>query len=71
MRGSMDGSNYSENMQHFPSVPDKVNGFAHERLSIMDPLGGAQPLYDASHRIILCVNGEIFNHNELKEQVGK
>ncbi|MEJ2541627.1 MAG: asparagine synthase B [Gemmatimonadota bacterium] len=38
----------------------------HERLSIVDVAHGAQPLYDPSGTRILAVNGEIYNHRELK-----
>ncbi len=41
---------------------------AHERLSIVDINTGAQPLYSESSRQILAVNGEIYNHAELKQQ---
>ena len=56
---------------------------AHHRLSIVDPAGGSQPIvYDlkpgnewGAHtdipRYSLCVNGEIYNHLELKEEVQK
>jgi len=39
---------------------------AHERLAIVDPEGGAQPIQDASGKVICTVNGEIYNHMELK-----
>lgn len=39
---------------------------AHERLSIVDPEGGAQPLLSADGRLALAVNGEIYNHLELR-----
>ncbi|NDA64148.1 MAG: asparagine synthase B, partial [Chitinophagia bacterium] len=42
--------------------------FAHERLSIIDPDGGNQPLKNKDSTIILCVNGEIFNYKELRTQ---
>lgn len=42
--------------------------FAHERLSIIDPAGGNQPLKNKDDTIILCVNGEIFNYKELREK---
>jgi asparagine synthase (glutamine-hydrolysing) len=42
--------------------------FAHERLSIVDPEGGNQPLTNQTNTLILCVNGEIFNYNKLKMQ---
>lgn len=38
----------------------------HERLSIVDVEHGAQPLVDAVTRRVLAVNGEIYNHNELR-----
>jgi asparagine synthase (glutamine-hydrolysing) len=39
---------------------------AHERLSIVDVLHGAQPLGDLEHGPVLAVNGEIYNHKELR-----
>ena len=45
---------------------------AHERLSIVDPESGGQPLYSKDHKLILGVNGEIYNHREIRKQyVGK
>ena len=38
---------------------------AHERLSIVDPESGAQPLYNTARTHVLAVNGEIYNHREL------
>jgi asparagine synthase (glutamine-hydrolysing) len=43
---------------------------AHERLSIVDVNTGAQPLYNASHTHVLAVNGEIYNHQALREELG-
>jgi len=40
---------------------------AHERLAIVDVLHGAQPLVDPSGDLHLAVNGEIYNHRELRE----
>lgn len=40
--------------------------FAHERLSIIDPEGGNQPLLNTDQTLVLCVNGEIFNYKDLK-----
>ena len=40
---------------------------AHERLAIIDPLSGKQPLYSPDGRYVLAVNGEIYNHQELRE----
>jgi asparagine synthase (glutamine-hydrolysing) len=42
--------------------------FAHTRLSIIDPESGNQPLTNKDNTLILCVNGEIFNYKELKQQ---
>lgn len=42
---------------------------AHERLSIVDPASGKQPLVSPDGNVILCVNGEIYNHLELREQL--
>ena len=39
---------------------------AHERLSIVDVEHGAQPLVDVTERTVLSVNGEIYNHKELR-----
>ncbi len=38
----------------------------HERLAIVDPAGGAQPLRSADGALALAVNGEIYNHRELE-----
>jgi len=38
----------------------------HERLAIVDPAGGAQPLVSGDARLALAVNGEIYNHRELE-----
>ena len=45
---------------------------AHERLSIVDPQSGGQPLYSADKKQVLAVNGEIYNHRDLRnESAGK
>jgi asparagine synthase (glutamine-hydrolysing) len=38
----------------------------HERLAIVDPLSGKQPLYSKDGKLVLAVNGEIYNHRELR-----
>lgn len=40
---------------------------AHERLAIVDPISGAQPLFSEDRNLILAVNGEIYNHLELRK----
>ena len=47
---------------------DKVV-FAHERLAIVDPKSGGQPLYSEDKELILAANGEIYNHQELRKEV--
>ncbi len=41
---------------------------AHERLAIVDPVSGKQPLFSADKKLVLAANGEIYNHRELREQ---
>ncbi len=41
---------------------------AHERLAIVDPQSGGQPLYTEDRKIVLAVNGEIYNHNDIREK---
>ena len=42
---------------------------AHERLSIVDPASGKQPLLSPDGKLILAANGEIYNHQELRKQL--
>ena len=44
---------------------DVINVLAHERLAIVDLENGAQPLFDETKTMALCVNGEIYNHKQL------
>lgn len=41
---------------------------AHERLSIVDPESGGQPLFSPDGKQVLAVNGEIYNHKEIRER---
>ena len=41
---------------------------AHERLAIVDPISGKQPLYSQDNDVVLAVNGEIYNHFHLKKE---
>lgn len=43
---------------------------AHERLAIVDPKSGGQPLKNKAENLVLAVNGEIYNHQEIRKQVG-
>ena len=40
---------------------------AHERLSIVDPESGGQPLYSPDRQQVLAVNGEIYNHQDIRK----
>ena len=41
---------------------------AHERLSIVDPESGRQPLFSPDDKQVLAVNGEIYNHQDLRRR---
>jgi asparagine synthase (glutamine-hydrolysing) len=43
---------------------------AHERLAIVDVLHGAQPLRSIDGHLVLAVNGEIYNHREIRTEIG-
>lgn len=42
--------------------------FSHERLAIVDPTSGKQPLFTKDKKVALAVNGEIYNHQELRSE---
>lgn len=42
---------------------------AHERLAIVDPLSGGQPLYSPDGKCVLAVNGEIYNHQDIRKKL--
>lgn len=46
---------------------DKVI-MAHERLAIVDPASGKQPLFSEDKKLVLAANGEIYNHKLLRAQ---
>ena len=41
---------------------------AHERLAIVDPISGKQPLLSENNDLVLAVNGEIYNHLDLRKE---
>jgi asparagine synthase (glutamine-hydrolysing) len=41
---------------------------AHERLAIVDPASGKQPLFSEDKRYVLAANGEIYNHKEIRSK---
>ncbi len=44
---------------------------AHERLAIVDPESGRQPLFSPDLKQVLAVNGEIYNHQDIRRQYAK
>lgn len=46
----------------------KTSILSHERLAIVDPLSGGQPLYSEDGKIVLAANGEIYNHQEIRKR---
>ena len=68
------GPDWSGNWSHESDKHFTV--LTHERLSIIDPNGGSQPiiynytlLNGEKHSIVLCVNGEIYNHKKLRTEL--
>ena len=47
---------------------DEKTIMAHERLAIVDPSSGKQPLFSEDKKLILAANGEIYNHRSLRKQ---
>ncbi|MEM1339979.1 MAG: asparagine synthase B [Bacteroidota bacterium] len=41
---------------------------AHERLAIVDPASGKQPLFSPNGKVVLAANGEIYNHREIRKE---
>ena len=41
---------------------------AHERLAIVDPTSGKQPLFSEDKKLVLAANGEIYNHQYWRTQ---
>jgi asparagine synthase (glutamine-hydrolysing) len=46
---------------------DEEAGFAFRRLSIIDVAGGHQPIFNEDQSAAIILNGEIYNHHELRK----
>jgi asparagine synthase (glutamine-hydrolysing) len=44
---------------------------AHERLTIIDKVTGRQPITSEDDSIAILHNGEIYNHEQIKEELGE
>ncbi|MBA0804965.1 hypothetical protein Gohar_004515 [Gossypium harknessii] len=42
---------------------------SHQRLAVVDPTSGDQPLYNEDKTVVVTVNGEIYNHKQLREKL--
>jgi asparagine synthase (glutamine-hydrolysing) len=42
---------------------------SHQRLAIIDPASGDQPLYNEDQSVVVAVNGEIYNHRDLRTRL--
>lgn len=52
-------------------IVENGNGIAHERLAIIDPESGTQPLVSPDAQIVVAANGEIYNYKELYKDLKK
>lgn len=54
----------------FFQTENKRLSAGHERLAIVRPETGQQPLFNADKTLVLIANGEIYNYKELAQQIG-
>ena len=47
---------------------DEKTVMSHERLAIVDPASGKQPLLSEDKKLVLAANGEIYNHQDIRKQ---
>ena len=50
---------------------DKYIALGHKRLAILDLKGGEQPIFNEDKSMVIIFNGEIYNYEELKEDLKK
>lgn len=56
----------STGVAHYETNENLHSYICHQRLSIVDPLQGEQPIFGSSKDICAVVNGEIYNHMEIR-----
>jgi asparagine synthase (glutamine-hydrolysing) len=56
----------STGIAHYKIGDNLHNYICHQRLSIVDPELGEQPIFGSNNDICAVVNGEIYNHMEVK-----
>lgn len=47
---------------------DNYSVLAHERLAIVDPASGKQPLFNKAQTLVLAANGELYNHRQIRKR---
>lgn len=53
-------------IEHFESGYNRHHYLCHQRLQIVDPENGKQPFFGEKRKVCSVVNGEIYNHMEVK-----
>ena len=52
-------------------LPSGVIALGHRRLSIIDLDGGNQPFFSSDKNVVAIVNGEIYNHREIRQRLDR
>ena len=66
----MAGALHHRGPDEFGVYRDAHAGLAHARLSIIDLATGQQPLSDGDEQLWVVFNGEIFNHMDVRRELG-
>lgn len=63
------GPDWSGYHCHIQKTDQHTHGIGHERLAIIDPESGSQPLLSPDGNLVLAAKGEIYNYKELYENL--